>query len=53
MMITCDCPLCNAKIDLEGYDENDLIDCPKCGRKLEIVSLMPPVLEWEETEEEI
>jgi alpha-aminoadipate carrier protein LysW len=45
MMITCECPICDAELDLSGYDENDLIECPECGTKLEIVSLTPPVLE--------
>jgi len=44
-MITCECPLCYADIDLSGYEENDIIECPECGAKLEIVSLTPPVLE--------
>lgn len=48
----CECPLCGAEIDLEGYEENELIDCPDCGESLEIVSLTPPVLESAPEEEE-
>lgn len=44
-MKTCECPICNAELDLGGYEENDLIECPECRAKLEIVSLTPPVLE--------
>ena len=44
-MIMCECPICDAELDLGGYEENDLIECPECRTKLEIVSLTPPVLE--------
>ncbi len=44
-MKVCECPLCDAEIDLSGYEENDIIECPECNAKLEIVSLTPPVLE--------
>ncbi len=49
---TCECPLCGAEIALNGYEENELIDCPECGESLEIVSLTPPVLEQAPEEEE-
>lgn len=51
-MLMCECPLCDRRIELEGYEENDLIDCPECSVKLEIVSLTPPVLEEVAVEEE-
>jgi alpha-aminoadipate/glutamate carrier protein LysW len=44
-MIMCECPICDAELDLGGCEENDLIECSECGTKLEIVSLTPPVLE--------
>lgn len=44
-MVTCECPMCNIEINLDGCEENDIIECPNCGIDLEIVSLMPPVLE--------
>ena len=44
-MVTCECPMCDVEIKLDGYEENNLLECPKCGTKLEIVSLTPPVLE--------
>ena len=44
-METCECPMCDMKIDLNGCEENDIIECPNCGIDLEIVSSMPPVLE--------
>lgn len=55
-MVTCECPMCGMEIDLNGYEETDIIECPNCGIDLEIVSLTPPVLEelvkddedWEE-----
>jgi alpha-aminoadipate carrier protein LysW len=37
--------MCDTEIKLGGYEENDLLECPKCGTKLEVVSLTPPVLE--------
>jgi lysine biosynthesis protein LysW len=36
--------MCDIEIDLDGYEENDIIECPNCGTEWEIVSLMPPVL---------
>ncbi len=55
-MIFCECPMCDETINLRGYKENDVIECPECGAELEIVSLHPPVVEepfrdedeWEE-----
>ena len=55
-MMSCECPICDYSINLEGYEENDVVDCPGCKTRLEIVSLYPPVLEetpeddeeWEE-----
>ena len=44
-MMNCECPICNNKIDLDGYEEYDVLECPTCGVGLEVVSLMPPVLE--------
>jgi len=51
-MVTCECPLCGANIDLKGHEENELLDCPDCGETLEVVSLTPPVLEAAPEEEE-
>lgn len=55
-MVGCKCPMCGMEINLDGYEETDIIECPNCGIDLEIVSLTPPVLEelakkdenWEE-----
>jgi alpha-aminoadipate carrier protein LysW len=44
-MAACKCPICDTEIELEEYEENDVIECPICERLLEIVSLVPPVLE--------
>ena len=44
-MMNCECPRCDNIIDLDGYEEYDFIECSNCGADLEIVSLMPPVLE--------
>jgi alpha-aminoadipate carrier protein LysW len=44
-MITCKCPVCSSKINLEGCEEYEIIECPGCGIDLEIVSLTPPVIE--------
>lgn len=44
-MLICECPMCDAEINLRGYKENQMIKCPECGAKLEIVSLTPPVVE--------
>lgn len=52
-MFACECPLCETTINLDGYEENDMVDCPGCGAKLEIISLTPPVLEELLSEEDI
>ena len=51
MIVTCECPICDVTLNLEGCDENEVFECPKCCTRLEIVSLTPPVLE-EISEEE-
>ena len=51
-MVMCECPLCDKEISLEGWEENDLLECPGCGTRLEIVSLTPPVLEEAPEEDE-
>ena len=45
MMLTCECPLCDYEINLDGYEEDEFFECPQCKTRLEIVSLAPPVLE--------
>ena len=52
MAVTCECPVCGAEVELQGYKENEFIDCPECGESLEIVSLTPPVLEQVPEEED-
>jgi lysine biosynthesis protein LysW len=44
-MVICECPICDTKINLDGYEENDVLEFSNCGISLEIVSLAPPVLE--------
>jgi alpha-aminoadipate carrier protein LysW len=45
LMKTAKCPFCKEKINLEGCEEFEVIECPECGTDLEIVSLTPPLLE--------
>lgn len=40
-----ECPMCGNDIHLEHHRENDIIECADCGMKLEVVSLVPLVLE--------
>lgn len=36
------CPICEAEIKLKSkYIKGDIIDCPECGTKLEIISVKP------------
>jgi len=50
--ILCECPICEAEIDLGRSEEGEMLECPDCGSMLEVVSLMPPVLEESPEEEE-
>ncbi len=52
MANTCECPICEATVDLADREENELLECPECGTTLEIVSLSPAVLEEAPEEEE-
>ena len=40
-----ECPMCGNDVHLDGRKENDIIECTDCGVKLELVSLVPVVLE--------
>ena len=51
-MTACECPLCDAVINLDTYKENDFIHCDACGARLELVALVPPVLEEVPDDEE-
>ena len=44
-MNTCECPGCHIMLDIEGCGEMDIVKCPKCGMRLEIVSIWPPIVE--------
>jgi alpha-aminoadipate/glutamate carrier protein LysW len=46
------CPECDAKIDLIGVIQNEILVCPDCGADLEVISLAPPTLEVAPMEEE-
>ena len=45
IMNTCECPGCHIMLDIEGCGEMDIVKCPKCGMRLEIVSIWPPIVE--------
>lgn len=44
-MNMCECPLCEADIDLSDYEEGEFIECPVCGENFEIISLDPPIVQ--------
>jgi lysine biosynthesis protein LysW len=44
-MITCECPGCHTSLDITGFNEMTIIECPKCRMRLEIVSVEPPIAE--------
>jgi alpha-aminoadipate carrier protein LysW len=48
------CPECEAKIDLgdDEIEEGQMLECPECGRELEVVNTNPVELEVVSSEEE-
>lgn len=41
------CPACNASVTLRDAAEVwDLVDCPECSARLEVVGLRPPALDY-------
>ena len=44
-MLSCECPLCNTEISLQNHREGEFLECPNCDIRLEVVALIPPVLE--------
>ncbi|MCX6772898.1 MAG: lysine biosynthesis protein LysW [Candidatus Micrarchaeota archaeon] len=45
-MAISECPSCTFHIPIESnMQEGDVIECPDCGAKLKLVSLMPPLFE--------
>jgi alpha-aminoadipate/glutamate carrier protein LysW len=48
------CPECDAEIEVDEYDvdKGDQVNCPECGRALEVVGLSPLELDLASEEEE-
>jgi alpha-aminoadipate/glutamate carrier protein LysW len=48
------CPECDAEIEVDEYDvdKGDQVNCPECGRALEVVGLAPVELDLVSEEEE-
>ena len=44
-MNTCECPGCHTMLDIEGCEEMDIVRCPTCRMRLEVVSVNPPIVE--------
>ncbi len=40
-----ECPECFAKVQLKDVMQNEIVQCAECGVDLEVVSLVPVVLE--------
>ncbi|HEY59459.1 MAG TPA: lysine biosynthesis protein LysW [Anaerolineae bacterium] len=47
------CPNCDSKVLLSGAVKlGDIVNCPKCGEELEVISLNPVELDYTPDEDE-
>ena len=46
------CPECEAELELEDVEKNEIVTCPDCGADLEVVGLNPMKLDLAPEEEE-